>query len=353
MGKSVIKVLIVDDSPVVRELLTHIFSADPQLQVVGVAGNGLDALEAVKQKRPDVVTMDVHMPKMDGFEATRRIMEIQPTPIVIVSGSSSASEVAFSFQATEAGALSVVPRPPGPAHPGHAAAARELINNIKLMSEVRVVTRRATRGKEAPPPVPGPVVEGEIKLVAIGASTGGPPVLQRILSVLPGDMPFPLAIVQHIAKGFTKGYVEWLSRASGFPLKIAEHREYLRPGMGYIAPDGLHLEVEPGPRAVLNDQEPESTLRPSINHLFLSVARSYGSKSVGVLLTGMGSDGSRALLEMRQKGATTVVQDEASSVVFGMAAEAIKLGAAEHILPPEGIAALLAGLARRNNGSSR
>jgi len=353
MSKSVIKILVVDDSPVIRELLAHIFTSDPQLQVVGTATNGLEALEAVKKKHPDVVTMDVNMPRMDGFEATRQIMESQPTPIVIVSGSSSTSEVAFSFQAIEAGALAVVPRPPGLTHPGHAAAARELIQSVKLMSEVRVVTRRVLRKKVAPPPIARPVVPGEIKLVAIGASTGGPPVLQQILSALPKDLPFPLVIVQHIARGFTTGYTEWLAGTSGFPLKIAEHGEYLRPGMGYIAVDGWHLEVEYGPRAFLNDQEPESTLRPSINHLFRSVARSYGDQAVGVLLTGMGSDGSRALLEMRERGAITVVQDEASSVVYGMAGEAVKMGAAEHVLPPEGIALLLAGLVRKNNGGDQ
>ena len=346
-----IKVLIVDDSRLAREMLAQIFSTDPEIQVVGTADNGLDALDEVKGKRPDLVTMDVHMPKMDGFEATRHIMEIQPTPIVIVSGSASVSEVAFSFEAVEAGALAVVPRPPGPSHPDHASAVEELIQTVKLMSEVKVVTRRAQHKTSSPAKAAAPLNHREVKLVAIGASTGGPPVLQQILSALPRELPFPLIIVQHIAKGFTEGYKEWLAAASHFPLKIAERGEILKPGMGYIAPEGSHLEVDFGPRVRLTDHEPDYGLRPSVNYLFLSVARTYGPQAVGVLLTGMGSDGARALLEMREKGALTIVQDKASSVVFGMAAEAVKLNAAGHILPPAEIAALLTKLARTNSRS--
>ena len=348
-----IKVLIVDDSLVVQELLNHIFATDPQIQVVGIANNGLEALEAVKKQRPDVVTMDVHMPGIDGFETTRRLMEIQPTPIVIVSGSSSASEVAFSFEALEAGALAVVPRPPGPGHPGYAAAVRELTQTIKLMSEVKVITRRVRDKKTLSPLVTKPPVQGNIKLAVIGASTGGPPALQQILAALPKNMPFPLLIVQHISKGFTVGFKEWLAASSKFPLKIAEHGEYLRAGMGYIAPEGHHLEVDFGPRAVLTDREPEFGLRPSINYLFLSAARKFGSQAVGVLLTGMGNDGARAMLEMHKRGAVTIAQDKTSSVVFGMASEAIKLNAVSRVMPPLEIAAFLTGLAERNRRSNQ
>ena len=308
----------------------------------------------LKASAPDVVTMDVHMPRMDGFEATRQIMAIQPTPVVIVNGSSPVSDEAFTTEALEAGALAAVHRPPGQNHPDHATAAQELIQTVKLMSEVRVVTRRVRDKRKLPAPAIKTLAKGgDVALVAIGASTGGPPVLQRILSALPKDMPFPLVIVQHIAKGFTKSYQQWLGESSGFPLKTAEHGEYLKPGMGYIAPEGAHLEIDLGPRATLAYWEPEYGLRPSINYLFLSVARTYGPQAVGVLLTGMGSDGARALLEMRNNGALTIVQDEASSVVFGMAAEAIKLNAADQVLPPDEIAAVVSRLARINRRSTK
>ncbi|RJX29398.1 MAG: chemotaxis-specific protein-glutamate methyltransferase CheB [Desulfarculus sp.] len=350
-----IKVLVVEDSRVVQELLTHILTSEPQIQVVGIASNGLEALAMAKQKRPDVITMDIHMPTMDGFEATRQIMEVQPTPIVIVSGSSKAKEVAFSFQAIEAGALAVVARPPGINHPGFAAAAQELVQTLKLMSEVKVVTRKAQARKKAPPAaleaVPAPITAREIKIAAIGASTGGPLVLQQILSALPRDLPFPLLIVQHIAKGFTQGFVEWLAGASRFPLRIAAQGEHPRPGYGYVAPEGFHLGVEGGPHIVLSNHGPEHGLRPSISYLFRCVAQAFGPRAVGVLLTGMGSDGAEDLKLMRDRGAVTVAQDKASSVIFGMPGEAIKLEAATHVLPPEGIAALLAALAEQNRRS--
>ena len=307
----------------------------------------------LKKTRPDVITMDIHMPMMDGFEATRQIMGNQPTPIVIVSGSSSANEVAFSFQAVEAGALAVVARPPSITHPGYAAAARELVRAVKLMSEIKVVTRRAKAPKStkapATAPMPKPVISNDIKVAAIGASTGGPMVLQQILSALPIGLPFPILIVQHIAKGFTKGFVEWLAGASNFPLKIASHGEYPLPGFAYVAPEGFHLGVEDGPRIILSDHPPEHGLRPSIAHLFRSVAQVFGAQAVGVLLTGMGSDGAEELRAMRVRGAVTVAQDKATSVIHGMPGTAIELDAATHILPPEGVAALLTSLADKGN----
>jgi len=352
-----VKVLIVDDSRVVQELLAHVLTSDPAIRVAGIVNNGLEALQAVKQTRPDVITMDIHMPTMGGFEATRQIMENQPTPIVIVSGSSSANEVAFSFQAVEAGALAVVSRPPGISHPEYAAAAQELVQTVKLMSEIKVVTRRA-RAKIPPmapevAPAPMPVAAREIKIAAIGASTGGPMVLQQIFSALPPSLPFPLVIVQHIARGFTRGFVEWLAGASRFPLRIASHGEYPIPGCGYVAPNGFHLGVEIGPRIVLSDHAPEHGLRPSVAYLFRSVAETFGPQAVGVLLTGMGSDGAEELKTMKLRGAVTVAQDKATSVIHGMPGAAIELDAAIHVLPPEGIAALLAALANQGSRSKQ
>ena len=350
-----IKVLIVEDSPVARELLKHILTSTPQIQVVGAVDNGMDALRAVVETDPDVITMDIHMPKLDGFEATRRIMATHPKPIVIVSGSSKVKEVAFSFKALEAGALAVVPRPLGLGHPEHLASARELIQTVRLMSEIKVVARWASfqqplAARETTLLIP---TSQEIKIAALGASTGGPLALRSILAALPPDLPFPLCIVQHIARGFTKGLVEWLTNTTGFPLLIASPGEYARPGCGYVAPDDFHLGVASGPRIELSKHPPENGLRPSVSHLFRSVARAFGPRAVGVLLTGMGSDGAAELKLMRDAGAVTVVQDQASSVVHGMPGAAIDLGAASHVLAPAGVAALLIALAEQQNRSQQ
>jgi two-component system chemotaxis response regulator CheB len=341
-----IKVLIVEDSPVAQEFLVYILTSDPAIQVVGIANNGVEALEAVTQKRPDVITMDIHMPMMDGFEATRRIMETRPTPIVMVSGSIGAKEVAATFRAVEAGALAVVLRPPGIDRQEFEAAARELIQTVKLMSEVKVV-RRFPRLASAPALPPAAKVEVQkavagIQAIAIGTSTGGPPVLREILSGLPRDLPVPVFIVQHIAPGFVGGLAEWLAGASRFPVRVPSHGEHPAPGQGYIAPDGCHMGIGSGPRIVLSGDAPENGLRPSVAYLFRSVARVFGPRAVGVLLTGMGRDGARELKAMKDMGAITIAQDEESSVVHGMPGEAIRLDAATYVLPPEGIAAVLA-----------
>jgi len=346
-----VKVLIVEDSIVAQEFLTHLLTSDPAIQVVGIASNGEEALTAVRKKRPDVITMDIHMPGMDGFAATRAIMETMPTPIVIVSASARAREVASTFHALEAGALAVVSRPPGFGHPEHEAAARELIQTVKLMSEVKVVKRirRTTKELVLPPtlslPEPKPVTG--IQVTAIGASTGGPLVLQKILSGLPQDLPFPVLLVQHIASGFAEGFVEWLAGASRFPVQLASHGEKPLPGHAYIAPQGFHIGVGSGPRILLSEHPPENGLRPSVAYLFRTAAQVLGPRAVGVLLTGMGKDGAAELKAMKEAGAITIAQDEGSSVVHGMPGEAIKLGAATYVLPPEGIAAMLATLAEK------
>ena len=339
-----IKVLVVDDSRVAQEFMVHILTADPAIQVVGIANNGVEAVAAVKEKRPDVITMDIHMPKMDGFEATRAIMETTPTPIIIVSASTTAKGAESTFQALDAGALAVVLRPPGKGHPNHALAARELIHTIKMMFEIKLVRRIERPPKELPP------TPQATQLVAIGASTGGPPVLHRILSLLPRDLSVPVLIVQHIAPGFVAGFAQWLAGASGFPVQLAEHGQTPLPGHAYLAPDGFHLGVDSHLRISLSSQPPENGLRPSVGHLFHSVALAMGSRAAGVLLTGMGLDGAKELKELKDLGALTLAQDKASSVVHGMPGEAVKLGAATYVLPPDGIAAMLVGMVRNTQG---
>lgn len=347
-----IRVLVVEDSPVVREFLVHVLSSDPAIEVIATASNGEEALNAVKEIKPDLITMDIHMPKMNGLEATRRIMETHPTPIVIVSGSSNAREVATTFHAMEAGAVAFADRPKGIGHPDHEATAKELVQTVKLMAEIKVVRRWARLRRDAVvtavrPPVEVRPAPAEINMVAMGASTGGPLVLQMILSGLPRDNSVPVLIVQHMAAGFIQGFVDWLAPTSALPIHVAKPGEQIRPGHAYVAPDGFQMKVEMGGRLSLTEDEPENGHRPSVGYLFRSVARIYGPKAVGVLLTGMGKDGAEGLKEIKDQGAVTIAQDEDSSVVHGMPGEAIRLEAATYVLPPSRIAAALANLVNK------
>jgi len=348
-----IKVLVVEDSPVVCELLTHILNSDPDIRVIGTAENGEEAIEVAERHRPDLVTMDVHMPKMDGFKATRIIMETNPVPIVIVTGSTSMIEMENSFRAIEAGALTVIKKPVGVGHPDHEAHAKELITTVKLMSEVKVVRRwRGLSRKEPGVYIEAPVeiTSTDIRVVAIGASTGGPPVIQQILSGLPKEFPAPVLIVQHMAAGFFQGFAEWLSQTSSLPVHLAIDGSRILSGNVYIAPENVQMKVGINGRLSCVDDIPENGLRPSVSCLFRSVADVFGKNAMGILLTGMGKDGAEQLKLMRGKGAVTIAQDEESSVIFGMPGEAVKLDAAKYVLPPTGIIDLLGQLAKKQTG---
>lgn len=352
--RSPIKVLVVEDSPVVRELLVHVLSSDGQIQVIGTAKDGEEALKIVEEKKPDVITMDINMPRMDGYEATRRIMESYPTPIVIVSGNWDTREVATTFRAIEAGALTGVRRPTGIGHPEHEGTVKELLETVKLMSEVKVVRRWSRLGRQEPcpsilhrPESTLKFIPSKVRLVAVGASTGGPVALQKILSALPKDFSAPVLIVQHMSTGFIQGFVEWVTQTSGFPVRVAIYGELAMPGHAYVAPDGQHMGIGSGNRIVLSNDEPENSLRPSVSYLFRSVIKTYSRNAIGVLLTGMGRDGAEELKLMKDNGAVTIVQDKESSVVHGMPGEAIGLGAATYVLPADGIAAKLTNLMGR------
>jgi two-component system chemotaxis response regulator CheB len=345
-----INVLVVEDSPVAQMLLVHILNSDPRLNVSGTASDGEEALALLQRHKPDVIVMDIHMRGLDGYETTRRIMETQPVPVVVCSASLDPAEVATTFRALEAGALALVAKPVGPGHENYEHAAAKLVETVTLMSEVRVVKRwvRARRSEGSatvPLPMDGKQGGVPVKVVAIGVSTGGPPVLQTILQGLPRDFPAPVLIVQHIAAGFLQGLGEWLTATTKFPVSIAAHGETLLPGHAYLAPDGHHMALGANGRVALNQQDPENGLRPAVSHLFRSVAAVHGAGAVGVLLTGMGRDGADELKCLKDLGAVTLAQDAESSAVHGMPGEAIKLGAVTYVLAPDKIAAVLTGLA--------
>lgn len=347
MGKDKIKVLVADDSQVTRMLLVHLLNADPHIQVVGMVADGQAALDFLQGAtvRPDVVLMDIHMPHMDGFEATRLIMETAPLPIVICTATSDPQELAVAFRSMEAGALACVEKPVASTDADFERRASNLLQTVRLMSEVKVVRRwprprvlaesppesRALRGRAS----------GAISVIGIGASTGGPPVLQTILSGLPKDFPIPLLIVQHIARGFLPGMVEWLTQTTGLRIHIAAHGATPLPGHAYIAPDDFHMGIGPSGRIALARDALENGIRPAVSYLFRSIAHTCGAHGTGVLLTGMGKDGAAELKLMRDRGAFTIAQDRDSSVVHGMPGEAIELGAACVVLAADRIASAL------------
>ncbi|MHB9072282.1 MAG: chemotaxis-specific protein-glutamate methyltransferase CheB [Desulfobaccales bacterium] len=334
-----VKVLVVEDSPVVRDLISHILTNAPGIRVIATAATGEEAIEAAARLKPDLITMDVNLPGIDGYEATRRIMETDPAPIIIVSASYDPKSLGKTFRMVEAGALAILPPPLGIGHPEFQARADELIRTVKLMSEIKVVRRWP---KAAPMPrIAVKKTSKRIELVALGASTGGPLVLKKILGGLGADFPAPVLMVQHMSPGFVTGLAEWLGQTSGFPVQVAQQQEQILPGNAYLAPDGCHMGIDRFGRIELNTEAPVNGLRPAIASLFRSVAERYGPHAVGILLTGMGTDGAAELAAMKEKGAITIAQDKESSVVHGIPGEAIKLGAAIYVLAPEQIAELL------------
>lgn len=337
-----IRILITEDSAVVALLLKAIFEQEADFEVVGHARNGREAVELAARLQPDMITMDIRMPVMDGFEATREIMSTRPVPIVVVSSSVDDEELRITFRAVEEGALAVIEKPRGINHPDFEQIRRELVTTVRAMAEVKLVRRRRW---VAPQPVRTVSASSRgdrrCDLIAIGSSTGGPQALRTILAALPKDLRVPLALVQHIGRGFVQGLVDWLNGYSGPRCRVAQNGEELLPGHAYFAPDDHHLQVQrigQSVMAVLKATPPVDNIRPSATPLFRSVAACCAGNAVGVVLTGMGADGAEGLLEMRRAGCVTLVQDEESCVVNGMPAAARALGAAEQVLPLERIA---------------
>jgi two-component system chemotaxis response regulator CheB len=333
-----IRVVIVDDSLVPREMLKQILASDPEIEVVGVARDGREGYELVRELRPDLVTMDIHMPVMDGLEATERIMAEAPTPILVVSTSVHGEGMGAAFDALEAGALEVMKKPEPRDWEDMQRVGRDLIRRVKVLSNVRVIThiRGRQRTPEVAPVGARPVVPTKIELVAIGSSTGGPSALLHVLGSLPPGLPVPIVVTQHIADGFVPGLANWLDAGCKIPVRLAREGAPLQPGSAYLSETGKNLEVRSMLAHYVAPREDQLYV-PSADTLFESVLREHGRRSVGIILTGMGADGALGLKKMHDVGATTIAEDESTCTVFGMPRAAIEMGAASTVLRVEAI----------------
>jgi len=339
-----IRVLIVEDSPTAALLLTSILTSDPGIKVLATATSGEEAVRKAFELDPDLVTMDIHLPGMDGFETTRRILAQKARPIVIVSATVDPDDVRLSIESLAAGALSIMPKPPGSRSPDFRKSAEELISTVKLMAEVKMVGRRAPAKPRSRLTAPFRLGR-EAKIVAIGASTGGPAVLATILAGLPLSFPLPILIVQHITEDFDRGLADWLSVVAHRPVELAQHGQRLRAGPVLIAPSGAHLGVDRSRRVTLDRKSgPVGGFRPSATYLFQSVARVFGPSAVGLILTGMGSDGAQGLVALHQAGGLVLAQDAASCVVNGMPGSAAALGIVDRTVELADIAPTLSAL---------
>ena len=342
-----IRVLVIEDSLTVRKRLEQAIDADPELVCCGTAQDGVEAIALCQTMKPDVVSLDIVLPRMSGLSVTEFVMAHCPTPILIVSSSMNRGDVFKTYDALAAGAVDVLEKP-GPESDERAWSA-SYTSRLKLLSRIPVVTRHARRLSEVrhrpAAAVPDPAnPASELKAIAIGASTGGPGALIEIFRGLRAKFPIPILLTLHLARGFTTHFDQWLGGETNQRVRFAKDGERLPPqgpdaGI-FVAPPSSHLVVAGG-RLKLTYSAPRHSCIPSVDELFESVARELGPRSVGCLLTGMGTDGASGLLEMRAAGAQTYAQDEASSVIFGMPRAAIELGAASGVLPLGGFASML------------
>ena len=340
-----IRVMIVEDSRVVREHLEHVVRCDPRLDVAASYETAEAALAGLARVRPDVISMDIRLPGMNGFCATQRIMSEQPTPIVVVSASVECGELKISMNALQAGALAVVEKPAGTSHKDYQRLANRLCDQFVLMSQVKVVRQRFNSGVRARPG-DGPLFpctasrlarpRGAFQIAGIVASTGGPGALARLAGGLPADFPVPIVLVQHITSSFHAGFVSWLDGICGLSVVTAEDGRQPLAGFLYVAPADKHLSVDRGTLRICDDG-PVCGQAPSGTVLFGSLAASYGSEAVGILLTGMGQDGAEGLKSLREAGGYTLAEDESTAVVYGMPAAAARMGAVCESLPLDAI----------------
>lgn len=347
-----IRVVVVDDSALVRSMLTEIINRQPDMTCVGAASDPYVAREMIRNLNPDVITLDIEMPRMDGIDFLSKLMRLRPMPVVMVSTlTERGAEV--TLRALELGAVDFVAKPKIGVADGLKQLATEIADKVRIASKARIhrTATPATTAKagsstaagatpSAPPPQASLGRLSTEKLIFIGASTGGTEATREVLVTLPADAP-AVVITQHMPPGFTRSYAARLDSLCRIRVKEATDGERILPGHAYIAPGGLHLSVERSGAnyiARVQDGEPVNRHKPSVEVLFKSAAKTVGRNAIGIMLTGMGADGAKAMREMKDAGAYCVAQDEASCVVFGMPREAIAAGAVDHILPLKQIA---------------
>lgn len=340
-----IRVLIVEDSKVIRQFLEYIIARDPRLEIAGAVETAEEALRILNEVSPDVISMDIRLPGMNGFEATQRIMRERPTPVVVVSASVEREDLQITMNALRAGALTVLEKPTGVTSSEYEALAERLCTQLAIMSQVKVVRRwMETRPVTRPPT--WPAIRPDRRIVSRGtgyralgivSSTGGPNALTQLLGGLGAGFPLPILAVQHITSSFLQGFASWLESVCPFSVEIVRDRSPMAPGKIYLAAQDHHLLAENGFVQTGRDH-PVCAQRPSGTVLFESMAAAFGSQALGVLLTGMGDDGAEGLLQIRENGGYTIAEDESTAVVYGMPAEAVRLGGVSESLPLQAIA---------------
>jgi two-component system chemotaxis response regulator CheB len=313
-----INVLVVDDSALMRKLVSDILASDPEINIIGKANDGKEAIEKVKRLDPDVVTMDVHMPEMDGVEAVKKIMELYPRPVIMIASKSS-EDSAIVVESLEAGAVDFIQKPSGSFSLDMSSVQEEIIKKVKIAAMAK--PRRYSIQKV----MHHSFIGAAKKIVTVGSSTGGPQTLEQILPLLPKNIPACILVVQHMPPGFTKSLAERFAKISEVQVKEAEEGDEIKEGFVYIAPGDYHMVVERKKvdgflRDVLclNKEDKECGVRPSVNVTMRSVAQLYGEKTIGVILTGMGNDGTEGAMSVKKNGGTVIVQDEKSSIIYGM-----------------------------------
>lgn len=339
-----VKVLIVDDSAYMRVVLGDMFRCEPDMSVVGTARDGIDAIEKTKALAPDIVLLDIQMPKMDGLAALQRIMRECPTRVVMLSAMNKV-DVQLPLKALEMGAVDFIPKPSGPISVDIVRYKKSIVSLVRCAAQARLDVLRRMRGpiqvkhlQESPPRAP----RSRAKAVVIAASTGGPRSLETVFSALPKNIGASILIVQHIPAEFSPSFAKRLNSANGPEVVLATDGTVIEQGTAYLAPGGYHLKVEKKARkgivARLDDAAPVQFVRPSADVLFESAARCYGEGLLGVVMTGMGSDGAHGVKAIRAAKGRVIVQDEGSSVIFGMAKAVINEGAADEVVPLDRIA---------------
>jgi len=336
-----VRVLIVDDSPTVQAVLKNILAEESDIQIVGTASDPYEAKDLIVQHKPDVITLDIEMPRMDGITFLKRLMSFRPLPVIMISSYTRENSVR-TLEALDAGAVDFVAKPTGDVKTGLQKLKYEIVTKIRAAAQAKIRTS-ALFAQPEKPPVLEDLTGPSDRVIAIGASTGGTRAIHRLLAAMPSNMN-GMIIVQHMPARFTKTFAQNLDASCALDVKEAEDADRVARGKVLLAPGGFHLELLSdldGYFVRLHDGEPVKYQRPSVDILFQSVARAAGDKAIGVLLTGMGNDGSDGLLAMKQAGAFTIAQDEGTSVVFGMPGAAIELGAAKVVAALEDISGIV------------